>query len=109
MLRERVGARRWLLVAIGFAGVVIALRPFADSVSLPALGALVGALMFALMNVASRMLRASSDVTLVFWQAVGALALGAALVPFGWVQPSVRDFVAAGAARAWCRRSRTCA
>ncbi|KAA5603667.1 DMT family transporter [Blastochloris sulfoviridis] len=96
VLRERVGGRRWLLVAIGFAGVLIALRPSADSVSLPALGALVGALMFALTNVASRMLRASSDVTLVFWQAAGALALGAALVPFGWVQPSMRDFVLLG-------------
>ncbi|BBF93135.1 DMT family transporter [Blastochloris tepida] len=93
VLRERVGPRRWLLVAIGFAGVVIALRPGAGSVSLPALGALVGALMFALMNVASRMLRGSSDVTLVFWQAAGALLLGAALVPFGWVEPSARDFV----------------
>jgi drug/metabolite transporter (DMT)-like permease len=92
VLRERVGPRRWLLVAIGFAGVVIALRPGAGSVSLPALGALVGALMFALMNVASRMLRGSSDVTLVFWQAAGALLLGAALVPFGWVEPSARDF-----------------
>jgi drug/metabolite transporter (DMT)-like permease len=93
-LGEKVGARRWLLVGIGFVGVVIALKPTSGSVSLPALGALTGALMFALMNVTGRLLRDSSDVTLVFWQAVGALALGLVLVPFGWVTPGPGDLAA---------------
>ena len=93
VLGERVGMRRWLLVGIGFAGVVIALKPSSGAVSLPALGALIGALMFALMNVTGRLLRGSSDVTLVFWQAVGALALGLVLAPFRWVPPDAVDFV----------------
>ncbi|ALK09393.1 DMT family transporter [Blastochloris viridis] len=93
-LGERVGARRWLLVGVGFVGVVIALKPSSEAVSLPALGALTGALMFALMNVTGRLLRDTSDVTLVFWQAVGALALGLVLVPFAWVTPSLLDFSA---------------
>jgi drug/metabolite transporter (DMT)-like permease len=94
MLGEKVGARRWLLVGIGFVGVVIALKPTSGAVSWPALGALTGALMFALMNVTGRLLRDSSDVTLVFWQAVGALALGILLVPFGWVTPGPLDLAA---------------
>jgi drug/metabolite transporter (DMT)-like permease len=94
VLGERVGARRWLLVGLGFAGVVIALKPSSGAVSLPALGALTGALMFALMNVTGRLLRGSSDVTLVFWQAVGALALGVVLAPFGWVMPGWLDLAA---------------
>lgn len=94
VLGEKVGARRWVLVGVGFLGVVMALKPSSGAVSLPALGALTGALMFALMNVTGRLLRDSSDVTLVFWQAVGALALGLVLVPFGWVTPGWLDLAA---------------
>jgi drug/metabolite transporter (DMT)-like permease len=90
-LREKVSARRWLLVAIGFGGVILALHPSPETISLPALGALLGALMFALMNVTGRLLRTSSDVTLVFWQAVGALAFGAVLAPAQWVAPGALD------------------
>ena len=42
LLGERVGWRRWTAVLVGFAGVVIALRPSSSSFTLPALIALVG-------------------------------------------------------------------
>src|SRR4029450_12333519 len=47
-LREKIGWRRWSAVLIGFCGVLIALRPSAESVSWPALIALAGPDSFAL-------------------------------------------------------------
>jgi drug/metabolite transporter (DMT)-like permease len=43
LLKERVGWRRWTAVLVGFLGVVIALRPSAATLTLPALIALAGA------------------------------------------------------------------
>ena len=91
-LGERVSAQRWLLVAIGFAGVVIALRPSSQAIALPAIGALFGALMFALMNITGRQLRTTPDVTLVVWQAAGAFLFGLSTAPFQWVMPTLFDF-----------------
>jgi drug/metabolite transporter (DMT)-like permease len=93
LLGERVGWRRWLAVLVGFAGVVIALRPSAASVSWPALIALAGSVFFAISMITTRMLRGTSDTMLVATQTLGALALGAAAAPFGWVTPSLRDFL----------------
>src|SRR4029450_2821235 len=42
LLGERVGWRRWPAVLIGFAGVLLALRPSAASFTLPAIIALIG-------------------------------------------------------------------
>jgi drug/metabolite transporter (DMT)-like permease len=47
LLGEPVGWRRWTAVLIGFAGVVLALRPSAASFTLPALIALTGSIFFA--------------------------------------------------------------
>src|SRR3954447_101649 len=44
ILREHVGWRRWTAILIGFCGVLIALRPSAQTFSLPALIALGGSL-----------------------------------------------------------------
>ncbi|KRE02175.1 multidrug DMT transporter permease [Bosea sp. Root381] len=91
LLGERVDAGRWLVVAIGFVGVAIALDPTGASLSMPALIALVGSVLFAGMMVAGRQLRGTPDVTLVAWQTLGALVMGIALLPFGWVTPSLAD------------------
>jgi len=91
LLGERVGAGRWLAVAAGFVGVAIALNPSSASLSKPALIALVGSFLFAAMMIAGRQLRGTPDVTLVAWQTLGALLMGLALLPFGWVTPSLTD------------------
>src|ERR1041384_5865556 len=54
LLRERVGWRRWGAVLVGFAGVVIALRPSSSTFTLPALIALAGSVMYALGLVTTR-------------------------------------------------------
>src|ERR1043165_262076 len=93
LLRERVGWRRWSAVPIGFAGVVIALRPSSSSFTLPALIALSGSIIYALVMITTRALRETNDITLMTTYFIGAVAFGAATVPFGWVTPAPRDIL----------------
>ncbi|MCO5091126.1 DMT family transporter [Bosea sp. (in: a-proteobacteria)] len=91
LLGERIDARRWLAIALGFAGVAVALNPSGASLSMPALIALLGSFLFAAMMIANRYLRGTPDITLVTWQSLGALLTGLALLPFGRVTPSLAD------------------
>ena len=92
LLGEKVGWRRWAAVLVGFAGVVLALRPSAASATLPALIALTGSVFFALLMIATRLLRETPNTVLVAGQIGGTLLFGAAIAPFGWITPSPRDF-----------------
>src|SRR3981081_1446755 len=89
VLRERVGWRRWSAILIGFCGVLIALRPSAQTVSWPAMIALAGSMAFAVLMLITRSLRATPDIVLASTQFIGTFAFGAVLAPFGWVTPSV--------------------
>jgi drug/metabolite transporter (DMT)-like permease len=97
-LREHVGWRRWTAVLIGFCGVLIALRPSAQTVSWPAMIALGGSLSFALLMLITRSLRATPDIVLASSQFTGTLVLGALMSPFGWVTPSLGSLVLFAAA-----------
>jgi drug/metabolite transporter (DMT)-like permease len=99
VLGEQVGWRRWTAILIGFCGVLIALRPSAQTVSWPAMIALGGSLSFALLMLITRSLRATPDIVLASSQFGGTFLLGAVLSPFGWVPPSAGSlglFAAAG-------------
>jgi drug/metabolite transporter (DMT)-like permease len=87
LLGEKVGWRRWTAILIGFAGVLIALNPSRETLSLPALVALFGSACFAFAIMLGRTLRSTPDTSLVVWQFVGSLlfsAVGIAIVPGGW-------------------------
>lgn len=80
---ERLGARRFLGVAIGFAGLIVLVAPrLAEGVSIETLAlacALTGALMYAVSNVVTRMAPAvSSSVGALIMCFVGALIATAA-------------------------------
>ena len=99
VLREHVGWRRWSAILIGFCGVLIALRPSAQTVSWPALIALGGSMSFAVLMLITRSLRATPDIVLASTQFVGTFLLGALLSPIGWVTPTLGSlglFAAAG-------------
>ncbi|EPE94547.1 DMT family transporter [Rhizobium grahamii] len=83
-LNERIGWRRWLAVFVGFCGVVIALRPSSAMLSLPSLFGIVGSVSFSMALVLNRYLRNTSDTTLVTWQMVAALIVGAVLSIGAW-------------------------
>jgi drug/metabolite transporter (DMT)-like permease len=98
VLRERVGWRRWTAILIGFAGVLIALRPSAQTVSWPAMIALGGSLSFSILMLITRSLRATPDIVMATSQFVGTFLLGALMSPFGWVTPSAGSLVMFAAA-----------
>jgi hypothetical protein len=96
LLGERVGWRSWAAILLGFAGVIIAMRPSAETLSLPSLVAVAGGLFFALMMIVTRHLRGTSGTVLVTWQTVAALAFGAVASLFHWVPPSWTDLALLG-------------
>src|SRR5271155_2901871 len=91
LLGEKVERFRWIAVLIGFAGVVIALRPSPQMFSWAAPLALFGATMFALSQTITRQLRRTHWLPLVLWQFVGSGLIGAATVPWSWTTPSPFD------------------
>src|SRR5712692_3751028 len=83
LLGESVGWRRWTAVLVGFAGVMLALRPSAASFTLPALIALGGSMFFSVLMITTRMLRDTQDTVLIAGQIGATLLFGAAVAPFG--------------------------
>src|SRR3954453_2297602 len=91
-LGEQVGWRRWSAVAVGFAGVLIALRPSAATLTLPALIALAGSFFFAIFLIITRMLRGTSEVVMVSGTFGAMVVVSGVVAPLGWVGPSAGDF-----------------
>jgi len=94
LLGEQVGWRRWIAILIGFSGVIVAVNPSGEGMGWPALIAITGTLLFALMNVLTRKLAGSNEVTLVSWQVASAALFGLAVAPFRWVDTNWLDFLA---------------
>ena len=92
LLGERVGARRWIAIGLGFVGVLIALAPSGSVSGTATLAAMIGSACFAAMVVTGRTLRGTPDTALVFWQLVGAGLAGALTVPFAWSNPTPPDW-----------------
>ncbi len=87
LLGEKVGWRRWTAIAIGFVGVVIALKPSSASLTSAALFSILGSAAFAFMMLSGRQLRNTPDTVLAFWQIVGAAVaavVAVAAAPSGW-------------------------
>ena len=91
ILGERIGWRRWLAVLAGFAGVMIALNPSAQSLTPASMVALAGSFAFSMLMIATRLVRGTSDIVLVTTQTVGALAFGMVAAPLSWVALNGRD------------------
>src|SRR6202795_2054953 len=93
VLGERIRWRRWTAILIGVCGVLIALRPSAQTVSWPAMIALGGSLSFAFLMLITRSLRATPDIVLASSQFAGTFLLGAMMSPFGWIAPNAGSLV----------------
>ncbi|MEP9386259.1 DMT family transporter [Mesorhizobium sp. KR9-304] len=89
LLGEAVGWRRWTAIVVGFCGVLVMLQP-TGSFSLASIYAVAGSILFALTIILGRMLRGTSDTTLVTWQTICSLVLGAGMVLAfgGWKSPT---------------------
>jgi drug/metabolite transporter (DMT)-like permease len=100
VLGEQIGWRRWSAILVGFGGVLIALRPSAQTITWPAVIALAGSLAFSCSLLTTRLLRTTPDIVLASVQFAGGLAFGLVIAPAGWVTPTWNSlvlFFAAGA------------
>ena len=92
LLGEQVGWRRWSAVLVGFAGVLIVVKPGTAAFQPAALIALAAALLYALMLMTARKFAASeSAISLVFWSTAGAGLIAGTLMPFTWTPVAAND------------------
>lgn len=93
-LGERVGWRRWIAVLVGFAGVILMLRPSAAGIQWAALFPLAAAFTSALADLVTRRLSATdSPTSILFYTTLAVTLAGLATLPFGWI---ALDLVAFG-------------
>lgn len=89
VLGEKVGGVRWAAVLVGFAGVVIVLRPGAGLFDPAALIALGATLCYAMMTVSARLLRnTESSAVLTVWPLLGPIVLGFIFMLPAWQTPT---------------------
>jgi len=92
LLGETVGWRRWSAVLIGFAGVILMVRPDGSAMNWAALLPLGAALAGALRDVLTRRMAATdSSVATLFYSTFGVTLAGALMLPFQWQPPQVSD------------------
>lgn len=93
ILAERVGWRRWSAVAVGFAGVVVMVRPTPEMFRIVALIPIVAAFVGALRDIVTRKLGTSGESTLMVLIVSTSIVTFAGLLtlPFGWVVPTMAE------------------
>jgi drug/metabolite transporter (DMT)-like permease len=89
LLGDWVGWRRWTAIGVGFAGVLVVIRPGLGGIHPAALLSLAGAVVYSLYNVSTRLLARtdSTQTTLFYSNLVGALALFP-ILPTVWTTPT---------------------
>ena len=82
-LGETVGWRRWSAIAVGFAGVLVVIRPGLEGFQPAALWVLVAVLGLGLRDLATRAVpAATSSAQLSAWGIASVVVLGAGMMPF---------------------------
>lgn len=93
LLKEHVGWRRWTAVLVGFAGVLVMLRPGAGVVSGAALVCLLGTVFYALTMIFVRHLsRTETNAAIVFYYMATLTVVGAVAMLPAWRTPGALDF-----------------
>ncbi|WP_269768440.1 DMT family transporter [Bordetella genomosp. 8] len=88
VLKERVDAMRWGVIVLGFAGVLLIVRPGASSFQAAALLPLVTAVLYAAMMITARAIGPDeSFLTMAFYIVVAQLVCSAAVLPWFWRTP----------------------
>ncbi len=94
LLGEKVGPRRWAAILVGFAAVLLILRPGSAAFQPAALLPLGAAFAYALVMIFSRRLsRGETTASILFWTAAICTVATAALLPFDWTTPTPRDWL----------------
>jgi drug/metabolite transporter (DMT)-like permease len=94
ILGERVGAARWMAVAVGMLGALLVVRPGSDVFAWASLLTLLGAFFFALFNIATRMLGGiDRPLTTVLYTFVVSTTLVSLAMPVVWVTPTAPQWL----------------
>lgn len=89
MLGERVGARRWSAIVVGFIGVLIVIRPGTGAFQPAALWVLASSASWAVASCLTRKMSAGDSApTTIAWSAITGLLICAVMAPFVWVVPN---------------------
>ena len=87
VLREAVGWRRWLAVLAGFIGVLMIVRPGAETFQPASLYVVATAVFYALFMTSSRWIHRDETLwTMMFWNNLFPTLLSAPVVPFVWTE-----------------------
>jgi drug/metabolite transporter (DMT)-like permease len=93
ILGERVGARRWAVVLVGFVGVMLMLRPGTAMFQLAALLPLGATVCYALLMVLTRVLsRTDGNAAILFWSNLGLVVVSVPFTVTTWVSPVLIDW-----------------
>lgn len=90
ILKEPVGWRRWSAVAVGFAGVMVMLRPGTGLLNPAAFAALGGAFFYSIgMLITRRMRGTESSVSFAFYSTFASVSVYGAMLPWLGKMPSL--------------------
>ncbi|PKU24830.1 DMT family transporter [Telmatospirillum siberiense] len=93
LLKEKVGPRRWAAVLVGFAGVLVVVRPGSGSFDLAVLFPLAGAVCNGCYQLATRALSGRDRaLTTIFWTGLGGCAAMTPVMPWVWHSPDALEW-----------------
>ena len=93
VLRQSVGAKNWLATFVGFAGVLIILRPGIIEVTLGALAALISSAGYASVNTTIKVTsRTDSSTAIVFYVNLLMVPLSLPMAVYDWRMPDWTDW-----------------
>ena len=93
VLGERMGARRWVAIAVGIVGTLIILRPGNEGLSVGALVVLISSLFWAAALLTVKVLaRTDSSITIVFYSSIYFTILAGIPAAYYWRAPDLEQF-----------------
>ncbi|WP_316014577.1 DMT family transporter [Roseobacter sp. HKCCA0434] len=94
ILKERVGAPRWIALAVGFAGAMVILQPGGGTVQWAALLPLAAAVCYALTMISARFIDAAdSPRTMMFYLTLFPFLMSSVTLLFDWPPVGPRDLM----------------
>jgi drug/metabolite transporter (DMT)-like permease len=93
LLGEKVGWRRWVAIGVGFAGMLLIVRPGFAEFSWPMLYAVAGAALWAIYQIVLKIVgRTDGAATTGLWTAVLGAAFTSLVGPFFWTPPDAQGW-----------------
>jgi drug/metabolite transporter (DMT)-like permease len=92
LLGETVRIRRWTAILVGFAGVLVMVRPGGSTFTPVALIMVAGAALYAVASIAIRKMSATeTSASIVFYFTLTSMVASAVALPWVWVTPSGKE------------------